>query len=231
MRVLTIVHEDDAGPGVFVPVAAERGAELVEWAPPTEPPPADALDGYAGVVVLGAAAHPDQEDAHPWLRDVKRLIADLLERPVPVLGVCLGAELLAEAAGGGVAHDPVPHIGWAESRLTETGRDDPVLGALPDRFTCFQWHSYDCVPPPGGSVLAADGSQVDAFRVGDAWGVQFHAEVTPGILDGWLDLLETHADAEAAGFAVGPAREETARRIEDSGRVGSTLFRSFLEQL
>jgi GMP synthase (glutamine-hydrolysing) len=231
VRVLTIVHEDDAGPGVFVPVAAERGAELVEWSPPKEPPPGDALDGYAGAVVLGAAAHPDHEDEYPWLRDVKRLLADLLERRVPVLGVCLGAELLAEAAGGGAVHYAAPHIGWSESRLTEAGRDDPVLGALPERFFCFQWHSYVCEPPAAASVLAADGSQVDAFRVGDAWGIQFHAEVTPGILGGWLDLLETHADAEAAGFAVTPAREETARRIEESGRVGSTLFRGFLEQL
>lgn len=231
VKVLTVVHEDDAGPGVFVPVAAQRGAELVEWRPPKEPAPADALDGYAGAVVLGAAAHPDQEDEHPWLRDVKGLIVGLLDRRVPVLGVCLGAELLAEVTGGGVAQDPVPHVGWAESRLTEAGRDDPVLGALPDRFTCFQWHSYACVVPPEASVLALDGSRLDAFRIGDAWGIQFHAEVAPGVLNSWLDLLETHADAEAAGFEVGPAREESARRIEDSGRVGSTLFRSFLELL
>jgi GMP synthase (glutamine-hydrolysing) len=231
VRVLTIVHEDDAGPGVFVPVAAERGAELVEWAPPKHPPPADALDGYASVVVLGAAAHPDEEDEHPWLRDVKRLIADLLERRVPVLGVCLGAELLAEVTGGDVVQDPAPHVGWAETVLTEAGRNDPVLGALPERFVCFQWHSYRSELPPGGSPLALDGSQLDAFRIGDAWGIQFHAEVTPMTIGEWLDQLEDHADADAAGFAVGPGRDETAQRIDASGEVGRTLFRAFLDQL
>jgi GMP synthase-like glutamine amidotransferase len=231
VRVLTIVHEDDAGPGVFVPAAREHGAELVEWAPPSEPPPSDALDGYAGAVVLGAAAHPDQEDEHPWLRDVKGLIRELLNHRTPVLGVCLGAELLAEATGGGVVREPGPHVGWAETVLTQAGRNDPVLGVLPERFFCFQWHSYQSELPPGGVPLALDGSQLDAFRIGDAWGIQFHAEVTPQTIGEWLDELEDHADAAAAGFAVGPGRDETARRIDASGEVGRALFRAFLERL
>jgi GMP synthase (glutamine-hydrolysing) len=225
------VHEDDAGPGVFAAAAAERGDELVEWVPPREPPPADALEGYDGAVVLGGAMHPDQEAEHPWLRGEKQLVEGLLERGVPLLGVCLGAELLSEVAGAAVVPRASPHVGWAETQLTTAGHDDPVLGALPQRFSCFHWHSYDSGLPSGGAMLAAGDSRLDAFRLGDAWGIQFHAEVTPQIIEGWLDLLETHPDADAAGFAVGPGREETARRIEDSGRVGATLFRSFLEQL
>ena len=76
MRVLSIVHEATAGLGVFAGVAAERGDELVEWTPAEGPPPADALDGHAGVLVLGASMHPDQEGEHPWLRPEKELIGE-----------------------------------------------------------------------------------------------------------------------------------------------------------
>ena len=230
-RVLAFVHEDDAGPGVFTEAVAQRGAELIEWFVPRDPAPSDALDGYDGAVVLGGAMHPDGEADHPWLRDEKRLIGDLLQRDVPVLGVCLGAELVAEVTGGRAVENPAPHIGWAESSLTQEGRDDPVLGALPPSFHCFQWHSYSCEIPTEGTRLAVEDSQLDAFRVGDAWGIQFHAEVDPEIIDGWLRLLETHQDAKDAGFELGPGREETARRIDESGDVGRTLFAAFLDQL
>lgn len=230
MRVLTAVHESSAGPGVFGEVAAERGVELVEWAPAAGPP-LDQPDGFAGAVVLGGEVNPDQESEHPWLRDEKQLIRDLLARRVPVLGVCLGAELLAEAAGGGWARDAAPHVGWAESRLTRAGRDDPVLGALPERFHCFQWHGYSCRPPASAETLALDGSAIDAFRVGEAWGIQFHAEVTPEIVAGWLDELEHHADAAAAGFGVARGRRETARLIPASGEVGRAAFGAFLDRV
>ena len=230
-RVLAFVHEDDAGPGVLTEAAAERGAELVEWFAPENPVPEDALEGYDGAVVLGGSQHPDGEADHPWLRDEKQLIGEMLDRDVPVLGVCLGAELVAEVTGGRTVQNHAPHIGWAESTLTDAGRDDPVLGALPPSFHCFQWHSYSCQVPSDGVRLAVEDSQLDAFRVGDAWGIQFHAEVDPEIIDGWLRLLETHEDARDAGFEVGPARDETARRIAESGEVGRTLFAAFLDQV
>ncbi len=231
MRVLACVHERDDPPGVFAGAAAERGVELVEWFLPEQDPPDDAVGGFEGAVVLGGAINPDQETEHPWLRREKRLIGELLERRVPVLGVCLGAELVAEIAGGGNVRTAIPHIGWAESALTGAGREDPVLGALPPTFHCFQWHSYECVVPDGGTTLAVEDSQVDAFRVGDAWGIQFHAEVTAEVLDEWLGLLETHQDAADGRFDVGPAREQTARWIDESARVGRTLFGAFLDQL
>ena len=225
MRVLAIVHEATAGPGVFAAVAAERGDELVEWVPAEVPPPA--LDGHAGVLVLGGSMHPDQEDEHPWLRSEKDLIGELLGRRVPLLGVCLGAELLAEAAGGRSRRLEEIHIGWSETRLTEAGSADPVLGGLPERFVGFQWHSYACEPPSSGAALAGDGSRLDAFRVGDAWGVQFHAEATSEIILGWLD---SHREDEVpTGFDPEALRGEIARRIEASNAVGTALFRGFLE--
>ncbi|MGH2994579.1 MAG: type 1 glutamine amidotransferase [Solirubrobacterales bacterium] len=227
MRILSIVHEATAGPGVFADVAAERGDELVEWMPAEAPPPA--LDGHACALVLGGSMHPDQEDEHPWLRPEKERIGELLVRGVPLLGVCLGAELLAEVTGGRSRRLPETHIGWAETRLTEAGSADPILGGLPERFVGFQWHSYACEEPSSGVALAGEGSRLDAFRVGDAWGVQFHVEATGEIILGWLD--SHREDDVPPGFDAEPIREEIARRIEASKGVGAALFRGFLEHV
>lgn len=229
MRVLSIVHEATAGPGVFAGVAADRGDELVEWMPSEGPRPS--LDGYGGVLVLGGSMHPDQEREHPWLEPERELIAELVERHVPLLGVCLGAELLAEAAGGATTRLSRPQIGWTKTRLTDAGKKDPVMSRLPERFVSFQWHSYACEPPADSVALGGDGARLDAYRLGEAWGIQFHAEVTGEILLGWLHSHRDDRDAVAAGFDPQTVREEVPRRIEESSRLGAGLFRGFLEYL
>jgi GMP synthase (glutamine-hydrolysing) len=231
MRVLTIVHEAAAGPGKFGRVAAQRGVELVEWMPAERSPPDGALEANAGVLVLGGSVHPDQESDHPWLRGEKELIGGLLESGVPLLGVCLGAELLAEVAGGGSARMPRPEIGWLDTRLTRAGTKDPVLGGLPKRFVGFQWHSYACEPPSGTVTLGGDDGRLDAFRIGDAWGIQFHAEVTAEILTGWLEGHRGDPDAVAAGFDPAPVRDQMPRRIAASEGVGAKIFAGFLRLL
>src|SRR5438270_5012442 len=132
MRVLSIVHDHDAGPGVFAATAAARDDELVEWAPAEAPAPS--LDGFGAALVFGGGMNVDDEDAHPWLRGEKELLRELLERRVPTLAVCLGAQLLAEAAGGTARRAREPEIGWKEVELTPEAADDAVLCPLPPRF-------------------------------------------------------------------------------------------------
>ena len=98
MRVLAIVHQPDAGAGVFGEVARDAGHELVEWVPTNGGPPD--VDGLGAAMVFGGAMNVDQEGENPWMRGEKALLRRLLGERVPVLGVCLGAQLLAEAAGG-----------------------------------------------------------------------------------------------------------------------------------
>ncbi len=230
MRVLAIVHDADAGPGVFAEAIAARGAELESWDLPQGGSPPRDPRGYDAVLALGGAAHPDQEAAHPWLRREIALLADLLAAGTPVLGVCLGAELLAAAAGGGARAMARPEVGWYEVRVSEAGAVDPVIGPLAPAFDALEWHSYSAVPPPGAAALASSSSCAQAFRVGvGAWGIQFHAEVTLSDLTAWIDQERSPEEADRLGFDPGELRSWSAERIEAWNELGRRLCGRFLE--
>jgi GMP synthase (glutamine-hydrolysing) len=228
VRVLSIVHQDDAGAGVFGEVA---GAELVVWTPPSgaAPPP---LDEFDAAMVFGGAMHVDQEGLHPWLREEKALIRDLLARGVPTLGVCLGSQLLAEAAGARPYRLVAPEIGWRRVEVTEDGRGDPVIGPLTPSFEVFLWHSYEAPLPPGAVPLARNSACLQAFRVDGlpAWGVQFHAEVTAADLGSWLDGWHNEPDAVSTGQDVEMIRSETERLIGTQNELGRGLAERFMAQ-
>ncbi len=121
--------------------------------------------GVDAALVLGAAANVNDAEANPWMAEDLRVVAELLDRGVPTLGVCLGAQLLAKAAGGSVERAAAPEIGWYEVALEEAAVDDPVIGALPQRFDSFQWHSYVAAPPAGTEPLARSAHCLQAFRL------------------------------------------------------------------
>jgi GMP synthase (glutamine-hydrolysing) len=226
MRVLSVVHQHDAGPGVF----ADAGAELVQWVPAEAAPPDPA--GFDAAMVFGGSMNVDEEDAHAWLGDEKHLIRSLLERRTPILGVCLGSQLLAEAAGADPRRAARPEIGWHAVELTDEGRDDPLLSALPERFEAFQWHSYEAPLPPGAVPLARSPVCLQAYRLAGAaaWGIQFHAEVDEGIVRSWL--ADYRADADAVRIGIDPAAlaRETAAKIGAWNELGRRFARRFLAE-
>jgi GMP synthase (glutamine-hydrolysing) len=227
VRVLAIVNQRDAGPGVFGDAAASTGHELVEWVPAEGPPPNP--DAWGAAIVLGGAMNVDQEGEHPWLRDEKRLVGRLLDRETPVLGVCLGAQLLAEVAGGAARRAERPEIGWHPVELTAEADADPVIGTLPRRFEAFMWHSYEATPPDGAAALARSPVCVQAYRAGDrAWGIQFHAEVTEAIVSAWLADYRKDRDAIRMGVDPDALRGETRKRIGCWNELGRGLCAHFL---
>ena len=193
MRVLCLTHERQGPAGLFAEVVRERGDDLLEWNVSGGPPP-EAPEEFDALVVFGGSMHVDQEDRHPWLSGQHDLVRQALERDQPLMGVCLGGQLLARAAGAAVGPASRPEIGWFEVELTQAGASDPVLGAIPGRFEAFEWHSYAFEVPQGGELLAESPVCAQAFRVGaGAWAVQFHPEVTREMLELWRSGSEGSA--------------------------------------
>ena len=227
--VLALIHQDDAGTGVLADPVAESGLELEEASPAQGRPPSRALGEYAAAIVLGGEVNVDQTDDHPWLDDVRATIAELIERRTPLLGVCLGSQLVAEVAGGEVGPlEGGPEIGWKEIELAPAAAGDPLLGGLPPRMLGFQWHSYGFRAPPGAVELAHGAAGLQAYRLtgGPAWGIQFHAEVTAESLGSWLAGDED--EARAAGVDPALLEVQNRREAERWNEVGRHIGRGLL---
>jgi GMP synthase-like glutamine amidotransferase len=224
MRTLAISHQRDAGPGVFAEAIATAGHSLDVWhCAETDEPPADPR-GYDAVLTFGGAMHADQESGHAWLAAEKALLRELLADETPLLAVCLGAQLLAEAAGGEAVRAPEPEIGWFEVEVTAEGAVDPLLAPLAPTFEAFEWHSYECRLPADAVVLARTPVCVQAYRVGpSAWAIQFHAEVSAADAAHWVDDYRSDVDAVRIGVDPEALRAETESKIEAFNQLGRDL--------
>jgi len=220
MRVLALTHGAAVGPGVFGDEVRTAGHELVEWSVPDggEPP-----GGADAVLVFGGAMHPDQDEHHPWLADEHRFLAEALERGTPLLGVCLGAQMVARAAGAAVRRAAEPEIGWVPVELTAAAVDDPLFACVPRRFDAFEWHRYTYELPAGATELVRSAQCTQAFRLHNAWAIQFHAEVTEPQVEEWLARAPADEVPDAASL-----RAATRERIGEWNRLGRGLARSFL---
>jgi GMP synthase (glutamine-hydrolysing) len=230
MRVLGIVHQRDAGPGVFATAIREGGAELDEWTlAERRQPPADPL-GYDAVFTLGGAMNVDEPERHGWLVEEDSLLRELLAREVPLLGLCLGGQMVAAAAGATPRRAARPEIGWHGVELTRDGRDDPLLGPLAPRFEAFQWHSYEFPLPAGAVPLARSEVGLQAARVGErAWAIQFHPEVSAADALHWIDDYRSDPDAVRIGLDPEPLRAETEAKIGAFNQLGRELCRRWLD--
>jgi GMP synthase (glutamine-hydrolysing) len=225
MRVLSVTHGPSVPGGVFEHEVEDRGHGLDRWSVPDGGSPEPATR-YDAVMVFGGAAHPDQDDRFAWLAHEEEFLREVLAERTPVFGVCLGAQMLARAAGAPVRPASEPEIGWYEVELTPTGRSDPVLGAMPPRATIFQWHSYTFEIPAGGTELARSEVCTQAFRLdGLAWGIQFHAEATLPMVSAWIEEDPDELLAPAEHVLV-----ESRERIAVSNALGRALCAAFLRE-
>jgi GMP synthase (glutamine-hydrolysing) len=179
------------------------------------------LDGYDALVVLGGPMNVDEQDRHPHLAVEAELLREAVARDLPVLGICLGAQLLAHALGAHVGRNPVKEHGWYPLALTDAGRADPVLAQWAGHQVC-QWHGDTFELPPGAELLATgDTCRHQAFRVGRAYGVQFHPEVDARILDRWLEVYRDDLPAGASQRIRLAARSQLPQAMAAAERLFS----------
>lgn len=209
MNALVVQNVEIEGPGLLRGEMAKAGWGLdirVMDLPGADLP--GSLTGYQALMILGGPMNVYEEEAYPYLRDVDLLLKEAVKKRLPVLGICLGGQLIAKALGAPVTRSPVREIGWYTLRLTPEGLRSPLFTGLPEELPVFQWHGDTFALPEGASHLAATaGCANQAFSYGGTvFALQFHLEVTPEIITAWAeayaDELEEFGGTGAAGRMV-----------------------------
>jgi GMP synthase (glutamine-hydrolysing) len=211
--ILIVTHLEDRHPGLARESLQDAGCPVIQ---------VDSVDGNP----------PPPIDAHedPFLACEVSLMADALEAGIPVLGMCLGAQLLAVAGGGVVTAMGRMVAGWPELSLLPAAAQDPVFGALPDDLPVLKWHEDEIAAPPGAVALGTTpGPGAALFRLGSrAWGSQAHLELTPSLLiDTWLAEPGGAREIEDAGHPIAAFREESARRLVPQMAAARPMFTRF----
>jgi GMP synthase-like glutamine amidotransferase len=231
LNVLVLQHIACEPPGVFEDVLVERGAALhrVEL---DEGQPLPDRQGFDAIVAMGGPMSATDDATHPWLTTEKRLIADAVRAGLPFFGVCLGVQLLASSLGARVCRGAVPEVGLLPVDVTAAGRDDPVFGDLPNDLVTLQWHGDTFDLPEGATLLASSPAYPNqAFRYANAYGVQFHLEISDAMAREWAAVPAYAASLERT---LGPdatlpfvrAIEERSAEMRSHGR---RLFERFLD--
>ena len=187
---------------------------------------------FAAVIAMGGTGHAWEEERDPKLRAERLLLRDAVAEGVPVLGICLGGQILARALGGEAGPAVEPEMGWVDITPTDAARDDPVFRVLDGVAGVYQWHYDVFEPPPGATVLArSDLSPNQGFRLdgADAWGIQFHPEVTPDLWELWI--ARNQEDVAEAGVDIDALREAVSRGAGRSVGFRSAFFDAFIERV
>lgn len=186
------------------------------------------LDNVDTVICMGGPMNVYQEDRYPFLKDEDIFIKNALKAGVPFIGFCLGAQLLAKALGAKVKKAPIKEIGWGKVILTPKGIQDPLLARLPREFSVFQWHEDTFGLPSKGTLIAESIScKNQAFRFGrNAYGLQFHVEVTPEIIESWVE--NANGDHTVNADLI---MEETKKRWESLKRHADIIYENFINMI
>jgi len=187
MKILVIMHVESEGPGTLGTFLESQGAKLVIGRLYAGDRLPQDVGSFAAVVSMGGPMNVYEEDTYSYLREETVLLEKALDADMPILGVCLGSQMIAKAAGASVKLGAVKEVGWGTISLSDSGCSDPLFQGLPQTFDVFQWHEDMFHIPQGGALLA--GSEIcphQAFRFRNAVGLQFHVEVTAEILGEWF---------------------------------------------
>jgi GMP synthase-like glutamine amidotransferase len=227
--VLIVTHLADRQVGLVRDALRAAGCDVIERhaaAGDTLP----AADEIAGIVSLGGRQSATRVEHDPFLAAEVALLQAALDDDLPVLGMCLGAQLLAVAAGGEVVTTGHFYADWPDLVLLPTAASDPVFGGMPPRLPVLKWHE-DVIELPDEQLLLgrSEGPGAALFRIGsNAWGSQAHLELTPELLvDAWLADPAEAADVIAAGHDLDAFRVRSRELLVGQMAAARPMFKAF----
>lgn len=232
-RILVLQHESYDALGTWSPLlkALRKRIRFINFERTPDANPS--LDGYDGIVLLGGYMGVYESDSYSHLKIELKLIEEALKRGIPILGICLGSQILASVLGASVRRHAEREMGWYDVELTDAGAADPVIGHLKRSEKVFQSHGDTFDIPKSAEHLARSAiCEGQAFRYGkNAYGLQFHLEVNRAIIDDWFEMPENREFFSGSNgkFSPDAIRKDTNLYLERSMRLSEETFRRFLE--
>ncbi len=229
-ELLVLEHTPGAGASAFEPVLDDHRA-AVAWRRLHVPESVDLppLDQLAGLIVMGGTMSAVDPAEHPWMPPEIAYLRDAVDRHLPVLGVCLGAQLLGQALGGSVTRRTVPQIGYRPLRTTPDGRVDEVVADWADDAPALFVHEDEVSElPPDATPVLTGSDRIPGWRRGSALAVQFHPEVTIDQLEHWTRMGALDAMLRAADVDPAELLEDAAEHATVAVAHGQRLVERFL---
>lgn len=232
-RLLVFQHVAAEPLGTLDPLIRRRGHRIRFKNFERHPDAQLNVDRYRGLVVLGGPMNVEDHPNRPHLANEMRAIERMLEQGKPVLGICLGAQLLAHVLGAPVQRNERPEIGWYPLQKTAAGMADPVLAPLQAETPVFQWHGcrFD-IPKDAVHLARSPDCEQQAFRYGDnAYGFQFHLEMDERLVERWLATPAYREELADSGLPhdADAIRTQTRQHIAAMQQQADAVFNNFLD--
>jgi GMP synthase (glutamine-hydrolysing) len=232
-KVIVFKHVSQENLGALKPVLSEEAFRIRYVNFDREPDASPSMEKYQGLIVLGGWMGVYEADQYPHIKLECQLIEAALKRDLPVLGICLGAQILAHTLGAPVRKHREKEAGWREVKLTAAGRADALLGHFRESERIFQMHGDTFEIPAGAEHLAhSDVCEAQAFRYGEkAYGLQFHLEADQEMIRRFLKVPENRAELEgfAGKHAVEDIERDTEKYLPRSADLSRETFHRFLK--
>lgn len=229
-EVLIFKHVPFEGPGTLIEPLKTLGIKyrevnLYEGGAPKN------LEGCGGLIIMGGPMNVYEEDEFPFLKYEDKLIKEALAKRLPMIGVCLGAQLMAKAAGAKVTKGHKKEIGWYPLHLTEEAKTDSAFSSLPAKVEVFQWHG-DTFDIPKGAVRLASSELFpnQAFRIGEnAYAFQFHIEVTEAIIKEWIGINGTELEGVRDYIDSKKVLVESKQKAPELKKLANDIYKGLFD--